>query len=103
MLRFAVPHLLWITLILAPGLVSSVSAEISGSHRYRTYTGRVQTPTVECLFSVDIEDVAFSLTSVASKYKLVRIDIDNRSKVPLVLSSERDRFEASFGTQVVPA
>lgn len=45
-----------------------------------------------CIFSTEIEKVLFRLNSVQNTYKVVRIKIVNFSKIPLLLSAEKDKI-----------
>ena len=47
----------------------------------------------ECRFSIDVERVSYMVTTVAGKYRLVRMLIDCRGEDGLVLSATYDRLE----------
>lgn len=55
--------------------------------------GENEPPRVECRFAIDVEYVRFMVTTVADKYRLVRMLIDCRGEEGLALSATEDRLE----------
>ena len=49
-----------------------------------------------CEFSIEVDKIAFVLNSIESKYRLIRVRVDNFSKTPILLSSDKDIFELRF-------
>jgi hypothetical protein len=85
------------------GLVLSaggVRAEMGGGEgRPTPFVGQVELPgeaggppTGECRFSIDVERVSFIVTTLADKYRLVRMLIDCRGESGLALSASDDRL-----------
>jgi len=97
------PHLVCVLAVI--GTLASLSfAEIGGrSGRSKTFNGTATVGNGECRFSISLEPVSFAVNSVAGKYKLVEVSIENRGTTPLVLSSDQDHFDAVINGQVVPA
>jgi hypothetical protein len=82
-------------------LAGAARAEMGGGEgRPTPFVGAVELPgdaggppVGECRFSIDIERVSFMVTSVADKYRLVRMLIDCRGEGGLILSASDDRLE----------
>lgn len=55
----------------------------------------------ECIFAIELEPVLFPITSVQSKYRVIRINIRNRSSAALRLSLARDAVQALVGSRLV--
>jgi hypothetical protein len=86
-------------------LQSGVGAEMAGgAGRPATYQAVLTLSSGErCDLSVQIERVSFLLTSVANKYRFVRMLVDCRGSGGLTLSSTADRFEMrTTNAQAVP-
>jgi hypothetical protein len=80
-------------------------AEMGGSAgRPSPFVGVIELPNGDqCDLSIQVERVSFLLTSVANKYRLVRMLVDCRKQTGLTLSSADDRLEMTVGQSVVPA
>jgi hypothetical protein len=93
-------------LVVAAAVVGSVerAAANGGKGKVTTYQASVTMDDQgrEVVFSAQLERVLFSLTSVQSKYKLVRIKIDNKSKKDLALSLEKDQIALRVGSETLP-
>jgi hypothetical protein len=80
-------------------------AEMAGSAgRASNYVGIVDLGNGDrCELSIPIERVSFLVTTVANKYRLVRILVDCRKQTGLTLSSTADRLEMAIDNRAVPA
>ena len=56
-----------------------------------------------CDISIQIERFGFFLSTMANKYRIVRILIDCERQTGLALSATDDRLETTIGTRTVPA
>lgn len=82
-------------------LAGSSRAEMGGGEgRPTPFVGQIELPggadepsEGECRFSIDVERVSFLVTTVADKYRLVRMLIDCRGEGALALSATDDRLE----------
>ena len=91
-------------LVITATLVSLSFAELSGrAGRSKTFLGTATAGGADSRFSIAIEPVSFGVNSVANKYKLIEIAIENRSAAPITFSPDQDRFEAVINGQTVPA
>ncbi len=54
-----------------------------------------------CRFSIDANPVLFYFTNVNNKYQVLLIRVENRAKVPLLLSKSGDKVQLRFGTQSI--
>ena len=101
--RNRAPYVLWSVAVLGTvGLLAF--GEIAGrTSRNKTFSGTATVGDGESRFSISIEPVSFGVNSVANKYKLLEISIENGSTTPLTLSSDQDRFEALVNGQAIPA
>ena len=78
---------------------STVYAAFSGQTRSSNfYKEEIQLADGACRFELEIEEVEFLLTSVANKYKLVRVRLENIARSPLELSRQADRFDLILRT-----
>lgn len=58
------------------------------------YAGQLDRPTTgPCRFSIEVEPVSFVLSSVAGKYRMLRVRVENTGTETLGLSSEGDVLE----------
>ncbi len=77
--------------------VTKESALCNGRELRETeYQGQIKMAQGEVLFSTRIEKVMFSLNSLQDKYKVVRIQVENRSNIAISLSIEKDKMELLF-------
>jgi len=92
------------TSLLALSTPRAVRSEIGGAAgRPITYTGEVDRGADEtCRLSIGLERVAFVLTSLANRYRFVRVLIECRGRTPLVLSSTDDRLDLVLEERTVP-
>jgi hypothetical protein len=75
-------------------LAGSSRAEMGGGEgRPTPFVGQAVIPDGECRFSIDVERVSYMVTTVAGKYRLVRMLIDCRGEGALALSATDDRLE----------
>jgi hypothetical protein len=82
-------------------LAGGSEAEMGGGEgRPTPFVGQIELPgdegeppAGECRFSIDVERVSFLVTTVADKYRLVRMLIDCRGEDALALSATDDRLE----------
>jgi hypothetical protein len=75
-------------------LAGSSEAEMGGGEgRPTPFVGQAVIPDGECRFSIDVERVSYMVTTVAGKYRLVRMLIDCRGEGALALSATDDRLE----------
>ena len=105
MARYSFPS---IALLLAGVLLAAVPegrAELAGSAgRASSYVGMVDLGNGDrCELSIQVERVNFLLTTVANKYRLVRILVSCRKQTGLTLSSTADRLEMAIENRAVPA
>jgi len=105
MARYSFPSiaLLFAGLVLAAALDGR--AEMAGSAgRASNYVGMVDLGNGDrCDMSIQVERVSFLLTSVANKYRFVRMYLDCRRETGLTLSSTADRLEMNTDNRTVPA
>jgi hypothetical protein len=80
-------------------------AEMAGSAgRASNYVGMLDLGNGDrCDLSIQVERVSFLLTTVANKYRLVRMLVDCRKQTGLTLSSTADRLEIAIENRQVPA
>ena len=105
MARYSFPT---IVLVLTGVLLAAVPegrAELAGSAgRASSYVGMVDLANGDrCDLSIQVERVSFLLTTVANKYRLVRMLVDCRKQTGLTLSSTADRLEIAIENRQVPA
>jgi hypothetical protein len=53
-------------------------------------------------FNALIDNVLFHLLSLKEEYKVVRLQVENRSQKVLPLSREKDKVELRFGDRTIP-
>lgn len=85
---------------LAVLLVLTASAALANGRlgRYATYEGEFDLGSGgPCIFLVEIEPVLLRLSSVAGKYKLIRLEVENKGDRPVALSHESDEVVLHFG------
>lgn len=104
MARYSFPSIV----LLAGVLLAAVPegrAELAGSAgRSSPYVGMVDLANGDrCELSIQVERVNFLLTTVANKYRLVRMLVDCRKQTGLTLSSTADRLEIAIDNRQVPA
>lgn len=105
MARYSCPS---IALVFAGVLLTAAPdgrAEISGSAgRAPNYVGMLDLANGDrCEVSIQIERVSFLLTSVANKYRFVRMLVNCGKQTGLTLSSAADRLEMTLDKRTVPA
>lgn len=105
MARYSFPS---IALVFAGVLLAAAldgRAEMAGSAgRASNYVGMVDLGNGDrCDLSIQVERVSFLLTSVANKYRFVRMLVDCRKQTGLTLSSAADRLEMTVENSAVPA
>jgi hypothetical protein len=76
----------------------SLRSEMSGERgrSSSSFVGELNpgdTPTNQCMFSIEIDRVTFKLNSLKNKYKLVRVRLENMMSGPIRLSREGDSIE----------
>jgi hypothetical protein len=55
-----------------------------------------------CFFRSEIDPTLFSLLALKDKYKVVRVQVRNEARQPLLLSRAKDTVELVFADRVVP-
>lgn len=74
----------------------SISPEAGRPRRYAGGLTLGEAREERCEFSIEVDKIAFVLNSIESKYRLIRVRVDNFSKTPILLSSDKDIFELRF-------
>ena len=97
-----------ISLIVAGVLLATAldgRAEMAGSAgRASNYVGMLDLGNGDrCDLSIQLERVSFLLTSVANKYRFVRMLVNCGKQTGLTLSSATDRLELTIDKRTVPA
>jgi hypothetical protein len=57
----------------------------------------------EWRFTADIDPVMYRVTSLASKYRVIRVNVRSRAEQPLKLSLQKDGVEVTVNGRKVPA
>lgn len=89
-----------VLVVLLAWLVLPISAEAEmagGEGRPTPFVGQIEHGDGYCEFSVDVERINFLVTTVANKYRLVRMRIGCSGELSLALSSTDDRLEMLVG------
>ena len=105
MVRYSIPSIVLMVAAVLLAAARDGRAEMAGSAgRASPYVGVVDLGNGDrCELSVQVERVSFLLTTVANKYRLVRMLVDCRKQTGLTLSSTADRLELAIENRAVPA
>ncbi len=79
--------------ILASGIFVTARAADGAKGKAIIYEAKVTSDQGDWYFKVELEPVLFKLMTVQNKYKVLRVNVNNRSKKPLQLSLANDRLQ----------
>jgi hypothetical protein len=85
---------------LAAGFAVHLLAADGSKGKLLVYDAKVAAEQGDWYFKVELEPILFRLVSLQNKYKVIRVNIVNRSKKPLQLSLHEDRFQIRVGPSV---
>jgi len=97
------PLATWLTAAVLALSAGSPALGNGGKSKATVYEAELRQPasTGDVRFSASLERVLFGITSVAGKYKVIRIQIDNFSRTTLRLAGNRDRVAVDLGNRTV--
>jgi hypothetical protein len=95
--RFPLLMLVAPAIALAAGFAVHLLAADGSKGKLLVYDAKVAAEQGDWYFKVELEPILFRLVSLQNKYKVIRVNIVNRSKKPLQLSLQDDRFQIRIG------
>jgi hypothetical protein len=85
-----------VVLLVMSGVAVHLFAADGSKGKARVYDVTVAAEQGDWYFKVEVEPILFRIVSVQNKYKVLRINIVNRSRKPLRLSLQDDRLQIRF-------
>jgi hypothetical protein len=95
--RFPLRALVALAMCVAAGFAVHLFAADGSKGKLLVYDAKVAAEQGDWYFKVEFEPILFRLVSVQNKYKVIRVNIVNRSKKPLQLSLQDDRIQIRVG------
>jgi hypothetical protein len=83
-------------LLVAGSIAVHLRAADGSKGKLRVYDAKVTADQGDWYFKVELEPILFQIVSVQNKYKVLRINIMNRSKKSLQLSLQDDRLQIRY-------
>jgi hypothetical protein len=89
-------------ILVAAGVAVHLLAADGSKGKLLVYDAKVVAEQGDWYFKVELEPILFRLVSLQNKYKVIRVNVVNRSKKPLQLSLQDDRFQIRLGAPGSP-